>query len=155
MSAAPGYRLTGRAVAAWCVGAFGVIIAANATLLVAAIGSFPGIVVANSYVASQDFDARRAEAAARGWVLAPTFEDGILSLSVRDMSGQPVRGLGVVATVGRPAQDAADRAVALSAGADGYAVPLVLPAGRWQATFHVAAPGGAPLEYRSTFAVER
>ena len=36
--------------------AFAVVIAANAALVIAATGSFPGLVVASSYVASQDFE---------------------------------------------------------------------------------------------------
>ena len=52
--------LTGRKVLLIAVAAFGVVIAANLAMLLAATGTFPGLVVKNSYVASQGFDAKTA-----------------------------------------------------------------------------------------------
>ena len=50
--------LTGRKVLLIAVAAFAVILAANLAMLLAATGTFPGLVVKNSYVASQDWTAR-------------------------------------------------------------------------------------------------
>ena len=52
-------ELTGAKVFAITAGAFGVIIAVNVVLAVKAVQTFPGLEVANSYVASQSFDAER------------------------------------------------------------------------------------------------
>ena len=52
-------ELRGRHVGAMFVAGFGIIIAVNILLAVKAVGTFPGLEVANSYVASQSFDARR------------------------------------------------------------------------------------------------
>ena len=52
--------LTGRKVFLMFVAFFGLIIAVNVTMAVQAVKTFPGLEVANSYVASQTFDADRA-----------------------------------------------------------------------------------------------
>ncbi|HEU0223277.1 MAG TPA: FixH family protein, partial [Paracoccaceae bacterium] len=51
--------MTGRLVLAVALGAFGIVIAVNLVLVFAATRTFPGLVVPNSYVASQDFDRSR------------------------------------------------------------------------------------------------
>ena len=50
--------LTGRKVFFITAGAFAVIIGVNVTMAVLAVGTFPGLEVKNSYVASQSFDAK-------------------------------------------------------------------------------------------------
>ena len=52
-------ELTGRHVLIITLAAFGVIIAVNLVMAFLAVGSFPGLEVKNSYVASQDFDRER------------------------------------------------------------------------------------------------
>ena len=56
MSSETPRRLTGRTVLMIAVGAFGVILAANLTLAYNAVNTFSGLVVQNSYIASQQFD---------------------------------------------------------------------------------------------------
>ena len=53
-------QISGRHVFAGFALAFGVIISVNLTLAYNAVQTFPGLEVANSYVASQQFDANRA-----------------------------------------------------------------------------------------------
>lgn len=62
-----GKPLTGRHVLAITLAAFGVIIAVNVLMAVKAVRTFPGLEVANSYVASQSFDRDRAVQTALGW----------------------------------------------------------------------------------------
>lgn len=145
--------VTGRTVLAACLGAFAVVIAANGALLAAALGSFPGLVVRNSYVASQEFDDRRARAEARGWTLSPGWTEGTLALDIRAADGSPVRGATVIAVIGRPARAATDRTVTLARARTGYAVPIDLAPGRWQAAFTILPAEGPPIEFRSTFTV--
>ena len=53
-------ELTGRHVLAITLAAFGVVIGVNLLLAVKAVGTFPGVEVSNSYVASQVFDRERS-----------------------------------------------------------------------------------------------
>ena len=61
------FKLTGWHVLGIFGGAFGVIIGVNIALAVNAVSTFPGLEVANSYVASQTFDKRRAAQDKAGW----------------------------------------------------------------------------------------
>jgi len=62
-------QLTGRHVLMIFVGAFTVIIGVNIALAYNAVRTFPGLEVKNSYVASQEFNTRRAAQVALGWTV--------------------------------------------------------------------------------------
>lgn len=62
--------------------AFGVIIAVNLTLAYQAVRTFPGLEVKNSYVASQTFDADRADQVALEWDVSATLVGNELSLII-------------------------------------------------------------------------
>ena len=143
MSASP-KPLTGRKVLAIMVGAFGVIIAANLAMLVAATGTFPGLVVKNSYVASQGWDARTAAQEALGWTATVGHADGRLAVAITGADGRPVRGLDVTAVVGRPASGREDVTLMLAEGREGYAAPMALGPGLWR----VAVTAGRGTEAR-------
>ena len=76
-------EITGRKVLLFCVAAFGIIIAVNLTLAFQAVRTFPGLEVANSYVASQQFDVTRKAQEALGWEVAADYDTdaGVLILS--------------------------------------------------------------------------
>lgn len=80
--------------------AFGVIIAVNLVLAVQAVRTFPGLEVANSYVASQTFDADRDAQVGLGWDVTATLQQHDLKLRVLD-HGQPVAPVVEEATFGR------------------------------------------------------
>ena len=61
----PGRRFTGGHMLALVCGFFGVVIAVNLTMALFATGSWTGLVVKNSYVASQHFNEELMNAAAR------------------------------------------------------------------------------------------
>ena len=65
-------ELKGKHVLGIAVGAFGVIIAVNLVMAYQAISTFPGLEVANGYVASQTFDADRKAQEALGWTAVLT-----------------------------------------------------------------------------------
>ena len=94
--------LTGRRVALIAGGAFLVMLVPNIVLTVAAVRTFSGLVVPNSYVASQEFDRNRAAQVALGWQADLAHEGGVLSLRLADAAGQPVRPAALAVTVGRP-----------------------------------------------------
>lgn len=72
------------------IGAFGVIIAANVTLAVNAISTFPGLEVKNSYEASQVFDREKAAQLALGWTVTAEVDGGELRVTITDAEGRPV-----------------------------------------------------------------
>lgn len=124
--------LTGRKVLLIAIGAFAIIFGANMALLFSATGSFPGLVVKNSYVASQGWDARTAAQRALGWTAEVGHREERLRVRLTDSAGGPVSGLSITATVGRPATSEADITVILSEQDGGYEIPLPLGAGNWR-----------------------
>ena len=97
--------VTGYRVFLIILGFFGVIIAANLTMLISATSTFGGLVVDNSYVASQTFDADRDAARSqpmhRWRVQATSLADTSLRLAITDGVG-PVSGLSLTAEAHRP-----------------------------------------------------
>lgn len=90
---------------------FGVIIGVNVTMAVFAGKSWSGLVVKNSYVASQHFNEKLATArqqAALGWQPQLALADGKLSYRITDSAGQPVRLERVTVKFERPVSTAND-----------------------------------------------
>lgn len=147
-------ELTGRHVLFIFNGIFGVIFAVNFTMMFMAVDTFPGLVVKNSYVASQNWNERTAAQAELGWKTAALYEGGKLTVSIARKDGAPVRGLAVDATIGRPTTAAQDQTIRLIPGPDGYGTDIALAPGHWllqlrvegvpaydqHATFFVKAP---------------
>lgn len=130
--------LDGRHVSAILVAGFAVVIAVNLTAAVAAKRTFGGIVVENSYVASQDFNRWLAEAErerALGWKVTPRRrEDGRIAL---EMAGVPT-GAVITAHARHPLGHLPDRSLAFDpAGISRER----LPRGRWTLRFTITADG--------------
>ncbi len=133
--------LTGRAVLVCTLAFFGVIIGANATLTVFAIGTLPGTEVESVYKAGIAYNAEIAAARSqdsRGLNVAGHLDrapDGRTTFRVeaRDAAGAPAAGLAFAAHLERPIDKRADRVVALSEGESGiYRGELSdIPAGQW------------------------
>ena len=134
--------LTGRKVLFIALAGFGVILAANLVLAYNAVSTFSGLVVKNSYVASQDFDQIREAQEALGWHMELAHEDGRLSINLTDDQGRPVWPETVQATAGRPTTDREDTAVALAATSTGYTAELPLAPGNWRIEFAAATADG-------------
>lgn len=132
--------ITGRKVLLIAVAAFGVVIAANLALLFSATGTFPGLVVKNSYVASQNWNRTVAAQRATGWQVSVGYETGALGITVGDRDGAPVPGLDVSAVIGRPASQAGDRRLALTERDGRYVADLDLAPGLWRV--EIEAAGG-------------
>lgn len=114
---------------------FGVIITVNLTMAVLAGRSWTGLVVKNSYVASQQFNAELIEArrqAARGWQAKLVHDATGLSFELMDRTGQPVVLDDLIASVGRPAAEAFDQRVAMRPVGEGrYRGEVALGPGVW------------------------
>ncbi|HUG61276.1 MAG TPA: FixH family protein, partial [Methylomirabilota bacterium] len=124
---------------------FGVIIAVNGLMAVAAIGTFPGLIVKNSYVASQNYNEVLASARAQseaGWRMQIDAPGGVLAGRLVDADGALRRDLAVTAIAGRPSSTRYDRLIELAETVDGYRAVDELPAGIWQVDVE-ATHGGA------------
>ncbi len=148
-----GRPLTGKKVLLIAVAAFAVVIAANLAMLFAATGTFPGLVVKNSYVASQGWDRKTHAQRALGWKAVASYGDGALQVVMTGRDGAPVTGLSVVAVVGRPASAREDVRLELAEEAEGYAAPLVLAPGMWRVAITGTDAVGGSFEAAAEFYV--
>jgi len=133
---------TGRHMALILVVFFGIVILVNFTMARFASATFGGIVVENSYVASQEFnrwldkaDAERA----LGWDAITAWRpDGRLAVT---LEGVPP-GVDVRATARHPLGRLPDRALTFEpAGERRFVSREVLPEGRWLLRLEVTAAG--------------
>lgn len=126
---------TGRHMLAIMVAFFGVIIAVNLLMATFARTSWTGLVVQNTYVASQQFNERVAKQraqAALGWEGRLTLADGEISYSLADATGTAVAVDSVTASFRRPAYEAEDWQVALQRRPDGaFSIVTPLRDGIW------------------------
>lgn len=150
-----GFRLKGWHVLAGFVGAFGVIIAVNLTLAVNAVKTFPGLEVANSYVASQHFDTDRAAQEALGWTIYAEDVDGMVHLSITDRNGEPVRVKDLHAVVGRATNVKEDVEPVFAFNGAVYEAPLQLGAGNWNIRMTAVAEDGTVFRQRVVLHVVR
>lgn len=129
-----GRPITGRHVLFGVLAGFAVILTANMAMVIAATGSFPGLVVKNSYVASQNFNARVAKIAALGWRAVVAYEPGVLTAEILTQSGSPAPAAKVTAVVGRPSDARSDQTLTLERDpTTGYfTAPLTLGDGQWR-----------------------
>jgi nitrogen fixation protein FixH len=124
MTRTPTGEFTGRHLLAIMLAFFAVIIAVNVTMAVFASTSWTGLVVKNSYVASQQFNGRAAEEkaqAALGYRAALRIAGGAISYAIAGRDGRPVRIASVSASFHRPVTTREDRHVAFDPGAEGTA----------------------------------
>lgn len=116
---------------------FGVIIAVNLTLAFFAANSWTGLVVENSYVASQFFDKdkrTREQQLALGWQSEFRYEQGVVTLDLVDVNGAVVRADKIDVKLGRPVHENDDVLLTLSQGIEAsYTAKIDLGAGEWQA----------------------
>lgn len=140
---AQGRQLTGRTVAIVAVSAFGVIFAVNMTMAYFATSGFPGLVVRNSYVASQTWDATRAAQEDLGWEVAARLDAGDLVVEITDAEGRPLSGLTVTADLARPTGARGETVVTLASADEGYRVEAPLGEGRWMAQILATGPDGS------------
>ena len=97
-----GRRLTGRGVFLWLFAFFGITFAVNGVFIYFAVSTFPGVEVASSYKAGQEFEGEIAAGRAqteRGWVVdaavKPVGDDASVEIHFRDKSGADLHGLDV------------------------------------------------------------
>lgn len=140
--ATKGKEFTGKHMAMVFVAGFGIVIAVNLVMASFAVGGFHGVVVENSYVASQKFNGwleQAEQSRALGWDVQPERRsDGRVMLTT---AGVPT-GAAITAELRRPigAKDFAS----LSFAADGEGRWLsneAVAQGRWTMRLAIAADG--------------
>ena len=137
MTAHPTQRgtFTGRHMLAAMVAFFGVIVAVNLTMAAFAMKSWTGLVVKNSYVASQEFNDHAAAGRARaalGWQGELAYSDGELRYSLVYDNGSAVALTDVQVALGRPAYEADDTTIVLAPSGDGgFGNSVELGDGQW------------------------
>ncbi len=138
---------------------FGTIISVNITLAVFAAQSWTGLVVKNSYVASQHFNEDVAAQKARdslGWTAQLHYREDDLALALKDGAGDPLYRAEITVTVGRPAHERDDRTLALAAESDGlYHARTTLGPGLWDAKIIARASDGTEWADTYRFRVEQ
>ena len=129
------FRLKGTHVLAMFIAFFGVIIVVNFFMATLASSSWTGLIVKNSYVASQTFNeelsAARAQQAA-GWKSHLAYEEGRLTVKISGKDGKPLMLEAARITFGRPAFEQQDQTVDLvPTGRGSYAFDIDLASGEW------------------------
>lgn len=145
-------KFTGRHMLIVMLAFFGTIIAVNLTMAVLASRTWTGLVVKNSYVASQHYNEVLAEAnrqAALGWQGQIAYDGERLRFALSDRDGRPVHVLDPRVRMSRPTHEHDDQALDLGPTAAGYEAEAKLGAGIWNAD--VSARGDDGLSYRAHF----
>lgn len=141
-------ELTGKHVLMIFVGAFSVIISVNLVLAYSAVSTFSGMVVDNSYVASQQFDERKAAQESLGWTVAADHTGGLLILRITDEDGVPVAVADLDATVGRATHVQDDQTPDFQFDGNAYVAPVALDDGNWNILMTARAQDGTLFEQR-------
>ncbi len=135
---------------------FGTIIAVNATMAWFASASWSGLLVKNTYVASQKFDeevALNEEMQARGWMSELTVEGGALTYRLADANGEPILVDDVTIVLHRPVGVRDDKLLTLTHRGDGrYAAQTTVELGQWVAKITVNKDGA--LLYREALRLD-
>lgn len=140
-------KLTGRHVFLIFGGGFAVIIGVNLLLAYSAVSTFPGLEVRNSYVASQEFNARKAAQEDLGWTVVAAHENGVLRLSITDADG-PVEVARLETTVGRATHVFEDQTPAFTFDGRSYVAPVALADGNWNIRMKAWDANGTLFEQR-------
>ncbi len=133
-------KFTGRHFAIIMVAGFGIVVAVNLFMATLATRGFGGVVVENSYVASQKYNtwleaAREQEKL--GWIVEPS-RDGEGRLVVRTVSVPEAAT--IRADIRRPLGQPEQAAFALVREEDGtYRSPKALAEGRWLTRLYIEA----------------
>jgi nitrogen fixation protein FixH len=127
---------TGWHMAGILLGFFGIVISVNVVMATNAVRTFGGVVVDNSYVASQHFNSWLAEARTQdrlGWnVELRGTPEGMLRVRLSDREG-PIDGAMLQVEAEHPLGRLPGRSFSLVAiGGGDYAAPHTLGHGRWR-----------------------
>ncbi|TPL78508.1 FixH family protein [Mesorhizobium sp. B2-3-13] len=112
-------EFTGRHMLAVILAFFGVVIGVNVLMATLANTSWTGLVVENTYVASQEFNKKAEQGraqAALGWKSLFVISDGDVRYSLADAAGKPIALHSVKVMFRHPAYEKEDELVILTSG---------------------------------------
>jgi nitrogen fixation protein FixH len=119
--------------------------------------SWTGLVVDNSYVASQQFEEKRAAHEAQqsaGWQAILTYAPGVAKLVIVDGARTPIDLGDVSIKLNRPVGGHDDKVLALERSpTGGYEATVDLPSGVWDATVTAPRTTLGPFELRERIRV--
>ena len=134
-------EFTGYHMAAALALFFGVIITVNLVMAYFANSTWSGLVVKNSYVASQEFNGKVEQVKAQealGWNGMLTSAPGVVRWSLVDAGAKPVAADAVTIRFRRPVTETADATVSLTPAANGdWQAAFPLGEGLWIAVVDV------------------
>ena len=140
-STAPRKPFTGRHMAAVMVGGFGLVVGVNLFMAWQASSTFGGVVVENSYVASQNFNRwldQAAQARALGWeAKASRLPDGRIRLTTANLPAGAI----ATATARHPVGREPDARLTFAPDGTGFTSREVLGDGRWILRLTISANG--------------
>ena len=141
---------TGRHMLLIMLGFFAVVLTANMTMVYFASHSWSGLVVKNSYVASQEFDSERKAQLALGWTLTPTYDQKLkeLELAFTDADGNPVKVASLEVLVGRTTEAADDSYPEFARESGVYVAKADLGPGKWMMHVEARAEDGTRFHQR-------
>ncbi|MBW8636034.1 FixH family protein [Hoeflea sp. WL0058] len=134
-------EFTGRHMLGIIVAFFAVVIGVNLTMAYFASHSWSGLIVHNTYVASQHFDEDVEATKAlhkRGWVSDLDVDGETIVYTLDDASGAPIEADEVVVLFQRPASELQDREVRLLPSSRGrFESQSAIATGQWLARISV------------------
>ncbi len=139
-------EFTGKHMLAIMLSFFGVIITVNFFMAWQANSTWTGLVVKNSYVASQEFNevtAAKEAQLALGWDASISNANGGFEIVLTDREGKAVHNVEAVADIGRPAHENEDQTLTLREASNGrFVADTELAPGLWQADITVSNQTG-------------
>lgn len=124
---------------------FGTIITVNMILAFNAGSTWTGLVVKNTYVASQIFNEeteKLEQQRALGWSSDLKYQDAQLRLKLTDNKGALISGANVSAKIGNPVHETNDHMVSFTQIGEFYVVENNLENGLWQIDLQVQTQDG-------------
>lgn len=153
-----GRPFTGKHMIMVMVAFFGVIIGVNLLMAYYANSTWSGLVVPNSYVASQEFNKTVSdvkEQDARGWKDKLAASAGQITFRMNEANGVPVTLSSVKMVFRRPVTDTADMNIDLAVGPNSvWSASHALDDGVWIAEIDVTSPNNKPWRDTKRFTVK-
>ena len=140
-------EITGWHVFGMFAAGFGTIIAVNLTLAINAVGTFPGLEVKNSYVASQSFEADRVAQKALEWDVTAQLKGTRLTLQF-EQDGATDVPLIEAATLGRATSVALDQTPAFRYDGTAFVADILPLSGNLNLRLKARAADGTLFQQR-------
>ncbi len=140
------FRFTGWHMLVCMLAFFGVIIVVNVTMATLASGTWTGLVVKNSYIASQKFNGELEQARHQvesGLSSHVAVSDGAVSFGITDRNGAAMKPQEAVLWIGRPAFEQQDRNLRAACDGQGECTARAdLAPGSWALRIEATLPDG-------------